>query len=228
MSRTLNVIRLQLINKQTFIWVPLIVLGGAVLVSVLIYAMIPIDQPKYGGGGQAPLWVFFAVGLSAMTLTFPFSQAMSITRREFFVGTMITAILGSAFMGVLFLIGGGIETLTNGWGVNGYVFYLPWLWEAGPFGAFVVYFTLALFFFVVGFTGATIYKSWGPVVITVASLSVALVLLAIAFLITRLELWGQVWEGILSLGALGLALWGLVVVVALTGIAFLAFRKAIP
>ncbi len=228
MSRTLNVIRLQLINKQTFIWVPLIVLGGAVLVSVLIYAMIPGGDPKYGGGGQAPLWVFFAVGMTAMTLTFPFSQAMSITRREFFFGTLITAILGSAFMGVLFLIGGGIEMLTNGYGVNGYVFHLPWLWEAGPFGAFVVYFTLALFFFVVGFTGATIYKSWGPVVISVAGVGVALVLLGIVFLITRLELWEQVWFGILDLGALGLALWGLVVVAVLAGISFLAFRRAKP
>lgn len=228
MSRVLNVIRLQMINKQTFIWVPLIVLGGAVLISVIIYAMIPLDEPKYGGGGQAPLWVFFATGLSAMTMTFPFSQAMSITRREFFLGTLLTAILGSAFMGILFLIGGGIEMLTNGWGVNGYVFHLPWVWEAGPLGAFVVYFTLAMFFFVVGFTGATIYKSWGPTVITVASLALVLVLLAIVFAITRLELWGNVWIGILDLGAVGLALWGLVVVAVLAGISFLAFRRAIP
>ncbi|MGO2049976.1 MAG: hypothetical protein ACTH2E_05885, partial [Microbacterium sp.] len=105
MSRTLNVIRLQLINRQTFIWVPLIVLASAVLISVLIYAMIPIDDPKYGGGAQAPLWVFFVIGMQAMTMTFPFSQAMSITRREFFVGTMITAVLGSVFMAIVFLIG---------------------------------------------------------------------------------------------------------------------------
>ncbi|MGO2933581.1 hypothetical protein [Microbacterium sp.] len=228
MSRTLNVIRLQLINRQTFIWVPLIVLAGAVLVSVLIYAMIPVDEPKYGGGGQAPLWVFFATGLSAMTMTFPFSQAMSITRREFFVGTMITAVLGSAFMAIVFLIGGGIELLTNGYGVNGYVFHLPWIWEAGPLGAFVVYFTLALFFFIVGFTGATIYKSWGPVVISLVGIGLALVLLGIVFLITRLELWEQVWLGILDLGAVGLALWGLVAIVVLAVISFLAFRRAKP
>lgn len=228
MSRTLNVIRLQLINRQTFIWVPLIVLGASVLVSVLIYAMIPIDQPKYGGGGQAPLWVFFAVGMSAMTMTFPFSQAMSITRREFFVGTLITAILGSAFMAVVFLIGGGIEQLTNGYGINGYVFYLPWLWEAGPLGAFVVFFALALFFFVMGFTGATIYKSWGPMVLTVVGVALALVLVGLAFVATRLDLWAQVWEGIVEFGAVGLALWGLVVVVILSFVSFLAFRRAKP
>ena len=228
MRRTLNVIRLQLINKGTFIWYPLVILAGAVVVSVLIYAMIPIDQPKYGGGGQAPLWYFFAVGMSAMTLTFPFSQAMSITRREFFLGTMLTAILASALMGILFLIGGGIEMLTEGYGVNGYVFYLPWLWEAGPLGAFVVYFTLALFFFVIGFTGATVYKSWGQMVLLIAIFALMLLLLVLVFIVTRLELWGQVWEGILALGAVGLALWGLVAVAAFSVISFLAFRRTIP
>jgi hypothetical protein len=226
--RTLNVIRLQLINKGTFIWYPLVILAGAVIISVLIYAMIPIDQPKYGGGGQAPLWYFFAIGMSAMTLTFPFSQAMSITRREFFLGTMLTAILASALMGVLFLIGGGIEILTNGYGVNGYVFYLPWLWEAGPLGAFVVYFTLALFFFVIGFTGATVFKSWGQMVLIIAIFALTLALLGLIFLVTRLELWGDVWEGILALGAVGLALWGLVAVAVLSVISFIAFRRTIP
>ncbi|WP_337000594.1 MULTISPECIES: hypothetical protein [unclassified Microbacterium] len=228
MRRTLNVIRLQLINRQTFIWVPLIILGGATLISVLIYAMIPTDTAKYGGGGQAPLWYFFAIGISAMTLTFPFSQAMSVTRREFFLGTMLTAVLASTLMGILFLIGGGIEVATNGYGVNGWVFYLPWLWEAGPLGAFVVYFTLALFFFVVGFTGATIYKSWGLTVLTISWIALALLLVGLVFLVTKLELWAQVWTGVVDLGALGLALWGLVATLVLTGVSFLAFRRAIP
>lgn len=228
MRRTLNVIRLQMINRQTFIWVPLIILGAATAISILIYGMIPDDIAIYGGGGQAPLWYFFAIGISAMTLTFPFSQAMSITRREFFLGTMLTAIIASTLMGILFLIGGGIEVATNGYGVNGWVFYIPWLWEAGPLGAFVVYFTLALFFFVVGFTGATIYKSWGLMVLTIGWVALALVLVGLSYLVTRFELWGQVWTGIGSLGALGLALWGLVVTAALMGVSFLAFRRAIP
>ncbi len=228
MRRTLNVVRLQLINKQTFIWTPLIILGSATLLSILIYAMIPVDTPKYGGGGQAPLWYFLAIGVGAMAYTFPFSQAMSITRREFFLGTMLTAVIASVFMGVLFLIGGGIEVATNGYGVNGYVFYLPWLWEAGPVGAFMVYFTLALFFFVIGFTGATIFKSWGMMVLTITWVTVALALIGLVFLVTRLELWAQVWAGIMDLGALGLALWGLVVVAVMVLVSFLAFRRTIP
>lgn len=226
--RTFNVIRLQLINKGTFVWYPLIILAGAVVISVLIYAMIPVDTPKYGGGGQAPLWYFFAVGMSAMTLTFPFSQAMSITRREFFFGTMLTAVLASALMGVLFLIGGGIEVATNGYGVNGYVFYLPWLWDAGPLGAFVVYFTLALFFFVLGFTGATIYKSWGQLVLLIVSIGLSLVLIGLLFVAARMDLWNEIGAAIMDLGAVGLALWGLLLTAVFTGVSFLAFRRTIP
>lgn len=228
MRRTLNVVRLQMINKNTFILVPLIVLVGATIVSVLIYSLIPTDDPKYGGGGQAPLWVFFAVGMSAMTLTFPFSQAISISRKEFFAGTMLAAVLGSAFMGILFLIGGAIELLTNGWGVNGWMFHLPDVWAAGAGGAFVIYFTLAMFFFVIGFTGATIYKRWGALMITIVGVGIGLLLVAALFLITRLELWGQVADTFGQLGALGTALWGLVGVAVLMGISYLTLRRATP
>ena len=90
-SRTLSVVRMQLINRQTYIWIPLIILGGAFLLALAVYAMLAnagVTGPKYGGGAQAPLWYFGVVGIQALTLTFPFSQAMSVTRREFFLGTL--------------------------------------------------------------------------------------------------------------------------------------------
>lgn len=228
MKRILNVVRLQLINRQTYIWVPLIVLGGSLLISLLIYAMIPVEGPKYGGGSQAPLWYFLVVGIQAMTLSFPFSQAMSITRRDFFFGTMLTAIGSAALLGVIFVAGGLIELATDGWGINGYFFHLPWVWEAGPWAAGLVYFTLALFIFVLGFTFATIFKTWGMMVLTITWIAVALVLVGLIFLVTRLELWGQVFTAIMDLGALGLALWGLVATVALGVVSLLAFRRTVP
>ena len=35
MSRTLNVVRMQLVNRQTYIWVPLLVLAGSFLLAFL-------------------------------------------------------------------------------------------------------------------------------------------------------------------------------------------------
>ena len=101
MNRTLSVVRMQLINKQTYIWIPLIILGGAFVLALAIYAMLAgsgVTGPFYGGGAQAPLWYFLVVGIQALTLTFPFSQAMSVTRREFYLGTLLTAALTSAIL----------------------------------------------------------------------------------------------------------------------------------
>ncbi len=228
MSRILNVVRLQLVNKQTWVWIPLIVLGGALALSIIIYAMIPVEGPKYGGAGQAPLWYFFALGLQALTLTFPFSQALSVTRRDFFVGTMLTAAGGALLLTVVFLLGGWIEDLTHGWGVNGYVFRLPWVWQGGPLAAALSYFALALLLFLLGFTGATIYKRAGALAIAVVGVGVGAVLVGLVFLVTRFGLWPQVIAAIAALGALGLALWGLVAIAVLAGISYLVLRRAIP
>ena len=65
-------------------------------------------------------------------------------------------------------------------------------------------------------------------VISLVGVGLALILLGVIFLITRLELWLQVWAGFGELGAVGLALWGLVVIVVLAAISFLAFRRAKP
>lgn len=228
MSRVLKVVRLQLINRQTFIWIPLMILGGALALSLVIYAIIPSGGPKYGGGGQAPLWYFFALGMQALTLAFPFSQALSITRRDFFFGTMVTAGLGGLLLSILFVVGGWIEDLTHGWGINGYFFRLPWVWEAGPLVAGLTYFALAMLLFVIGFTGATIYKRWGGAATTIVGLGVGAILVGLVFLFTKFSLWGAVVESIGSFGAAGLGLCMLAAVAVLGGISYLVLRRATP
>ncbi|MBS1673840.1 MAG: hypothetical protein JSS74_07735 [Actinobacteria bacterium] len=228
MDRVLKMVRLQMINRMTWVWIPLIILAGASVLSIVIFAMIPVDGPKYSGAGQAPLWYFFALGLQALTLTFPFSQALSVTRRDFFLGTLTTAILGSAALAAVFLLGGWIEEATNGWGTNGYLFRVPWLWQAGPFAVWLSYFALAMGLFLLGFTGATIYKRAGGLAVTLVGVGAGLVLVGVAFVVTRLDLWRQVGEGFAALGVLGLALWGVVAIAVLAGISYLVLRRATP
>jgi len=231
MNRTLNVVRMQLVNRQTYIWVPLIVLAGSLVVTLAIYGIIAgagVEGPMYGGGAQAPLWYFAVVGVQALTLTFPFSQAMSVTRREFYVGTVLTAVATAAILAVIFVLGGLLENATGGWGMNGYFFHLPWVWEAGPLGAALFFFTLALLFFVCGFWGATIYKRFGTAVLTVVLLALALLLVGALWLVGRMEAWAQVlgWFG--DQGAAGLALWALLLIAVLALISYLTLRRAVP
>lgn len=231
MSRTLNVVRMQLVNRQTFIWIPLIILGGAVVLSIAIYAILAgagIDAVKAGGAASAPLWYFMALGIGALTFTFPFSQAMSVTRREFFLGTLLTAGAASALLAILFVIGGLIEQATNGWGLNGYIFYLTWTWEAGPLGAGVAYFSAAMLLFVAGFFFATVYKRFGPLGLTIVLVGLSVLLVGLVWVFSWATAWTSVFTWIMTQGALGLGLWGLLVTAAVAGVSYLVLRRATP
>lgn len=214
MNRTLNVVRMQLVNRATYIWVPLIVLGGTLVISLTIFGLIAgngADAEMFGGGAQAPLWYFGVVGVQALTLTFPFSQAMSVTRREFYLGTLLTAALTSFVLAALFIVGGLIEQATEGWGMGGYMFYLTWVWSQGAVVAGLFFFALAMLFFVVGFSAATVYKRWGNLVLTVVLVSLGFVLVGAMWLVGQLRAWGDLF-----------AFFGSLTPLALTGVMVLA------
>lgn len=230
-NRTLSVIRMQMVNRATYLWVPILVLGGSLVVTLAIWGILAsagVEGPLYGGGAQAPLWYFAVVGAQALALTFPFSQAMSVTRREFYIGTLLTAAITSAILAVIFVLGGFVEQATDGWGLNGYFFYLPWVWESGPVGAGVVFFVIAMLFFTVGFWAATIYKRFGNVVLTGTILAIALILVGLMWLAGRLDAWGQIGAWLAAQGALGLALWGVLLIAVLAGTSYLTLRRATP
>ncbi|MFJ6651709.1 hypothetical protein ACIQLJ_02805 [Microbacterium sp. NPDC091313] len=228
MNRILNVVRVQLTYRATYIGIPLLVLGGSFALSILVFALIPYDGPKYGGGSQAPLWYFAVVGAQALTLSFPFSQALSITRREYFIGTLLTAGVTAAMLSGIFLVGGWIEQLTNGWGVNGYFFALDWVWSAGPLAAVGMCFGMAMLFFVCGFAGATVFKRYGMLGLTIALLAVGLVLVGVMAIVGRTDSWAPFFGWFVQIGPGGLAALMLAIAAALAASAFPLLRRATP
>ncbi|MHA7190733.1 hypothetical protein ACX80N_10625 [Arthrobacter sp. MDT2-16] len=227
-NRTRNVVRLQFVNTQTFIWVPALVLGGAWVLTMLIYWILQnagVTGVKTGGGSQAPLWYFLVVGIQAMTMTFPFSQAMSLTRREFYVGSLAAAAVSGLGMSLVFVLLGLVERATGGYGMNGYFAYLDWLWQGGPVAAGLTYFVLTMLFFIVGFWSATIYKRYGTAVLTTVLIGIGLALVGLVALVTWQQAWPEVGQWILDTGALGLTLWAILVSVVLTAGSYLTLRR---
>lgn len=225
-NRMLGVVRLQLINTQSLVWVPLIVLAGAVVISLIIIGLIPGDDVKVVGAANAPLWYFVALGVQSMTLAFPFSQAMSVTRREFFSGTLVLGAIASAMMASIFLILAGIEALTDGFWMNGRIAYLPYLFESGWVVAWLSYFTATLFLFVIGFWMATIWKRFGTLAVVSIGVGLGLVITIAIFLITKMEWWVPVitWFG--DIGVIGVTLGGLVLTAALALGSYATLRRA--
>lgn len=228
MNRVVTVARMQFVNKYTFVWLPLIILGTTLVLSIAIFAMIPYGGAKYGGGSQAPIWYFFGLGIMSLSYTFPFSQALSITRREFFFGTMLAALVTAAMLGLAFAVGGAIERATGGWGVNGYFFSLDWIWTAGAIGAGIFFGVTAMLLFILGFWGATIYRRYGALGLTVTLVTAGLLLVAALWLVARLEAWAAVGAWLTALGPMGLTGVLAIAAVAVGAGSFATLRRAIP
>lgn len=227
-SRTLGVVKLQFMNAQTFVWVPVVVLGGAWLVTLLIHWIIStsgVEGPMFSGGSQAPLWYFAVVGAQAMNLTYYFSRAMSLTRREFYLGSLVAAAISAVGISTVFVLLGLFEQATDGYGINGYFAYLPWIWVEGPFAAGLTYFVLTMLAFILGFWFAIVNKRFGPLILTTVLIAIALLLLGGAALISLNGAWPEVWMWFVDTRSLGLTLWALGLCAVLSIGSYLTLRR---
>lgn len=217
-SRLINAVRLQFVNPQTFVWVPLVVLAGAWALTLVIHLIIAGgggEATMYSGGSQAPLWYFAVVGVQAMTLTFYFSQAMTLTRREFYLGALIAAAMSALGIAIVFVLLGIVEQATNGYGLGGHFAYLPWLWEEGPMAAGLSFFVLTMLAFILGFWFAIVFKRFGTMALTLILFALGFAILGIIAIITVNRAWLQVWAWFAETGSVELTMW-----VALCGAVF--------
>lgn len=228
MSRTLAVARMQLINKWTYIGWPLTILAAAFLMSLAIFALIPVTEGKNGGGSQAPLWYFLVLGIQSMTLVFPFSQGLSISRRAFYLGTLGLFSLIALGMTGLYLLGGVIERATTGWGIYGYFFNIPWVTDGPWYATAAFFFVLMMFMFIIGFWFATIFKRWGTTGTLISTLGTALALIGLAALTTLLEWWGHVGSWFAQQTPLTISGWAALLCVVLAVGSYTTLRKATP
>ncbi|GAB2606899.1 hypothetical protein [Pseudactinotalea suaedae] len=228
MSRVLDVVRMHLLVRLTFVTLPLIILGGAFLVTLGVFALIPSDGVKIAGSGQAALWYFLSVGAMAQTRTFPFSQAMSVTRRDFLLGTMLTGLLSSGVLAALYVVLGLIENATGGWGVNGRIYFIDDFGGGNVAVAFLAYLVIAMLAFTIGLTFATIYKRFKLLGLWAAIAGVLVVLLVTVIAITRADAWPTVAELVSDAGPLGLSAIGAVVIAVLGFVDLRVLRRTQP
>ena len=228
-NRALGVARMQLINKWTFLGIPALILVVSFALTLAIWAMIPNSVgEKYSGAGQAVMWYFFALGIQSLTLTFPFSQGLSISRRNFYIGTVGLFTLVAAVVAGLYVVLGWVESATNGWGLNGQMFALSWIAnESWPI-QMLFYFALMMLLFMLGLWGATVYKRWQATGLLAVGISFGVLAVAAVGLVTWQGWWLSVGAWMISLTPLNI---GLVVLglAALLGVgAYLTLRRATP
>lgn len=171
------------------------------------------------------MWYFMVIGVQAMAVTFPFSQAMTLSRREYYLGTLGAAAASAAGMSAVFVVLGLVEQATNGYGMNAYFAYLDPLWEHGPLAAWVEYLVVAMLAFVLGFWATTIYRLGGvPALVGVGLGALGAILLFVA-VVTWREWWPNVGRWIVDTGAPGIAAWLVPLLLVLMAGSYLTLRR---
>lgn len=229
MNRVIKVARMQLINKWTFLGIPLVILVVSTLLTFAIWALLPASAREgtlYSGSGQAVMWYFLALGIQSLTLTFPFSQAMSVSRRTFYLGTLGLFALIALGFSILYYLLGLVETATGGWGFNGQLFALDWIAGNNALVQILFYFVAMVLLFMIGFWCATVYLRWKATGLLAAGIGFAVLLLGMLALVAINDAWPQVGNWFASMQVLGLSVVLGLVCVVLAGGSYLTLRRA--
>lgn len=216
MNRIVKVSRLHLNKWDTFVLVPVIILGIVMVVSIIIALAIQRSMglepssPEYIEGArwnQSIMWALpgFLVyyGVQAVATTYPFGLALGATRRDFILGTFLANALQSAYVAALMLVLLGLEIVTGHWFFGVYVLDVNLVGAGNPFVLGAAAFVGTLFCLTVGGVFGAVWVRFGPKGPAVMGLAIGLVLaLTLLIIAPRLgEIFAAMTGGILALGA---------------------------
>ncbi|WP_120003563.1 hypothetical protein [Nesterenkonia muleiensis] len=227
--------KLQFTVPSMLIWVPLLVFAAAWVIAVGIGVWIHAvaggqTEPIYTGAANAPLWTLVAMAAYAASHTFPFSMALSYSRRVFVIGVFLAFGLVSLAFGAAFALGAGVERLTGGFGLEVYVFDLPYLTQGagGVASAGALAAGLCLFLMMFGFFWAILYRRVSITMVWVVIIGLVIILLGAAMLVTQNSGWATVWRWFVEQSALSLAGWMVLPVIGITAVNYAVIRRATP
>lgn len=227
MAAITRVARLHLVDRFGYTWLVWGILALTFVLNMAIWAVIPVrPEEGYYTGALMTIYVFMIViGVQAATKFLPFAMTLGVSRRTYFVGTVALVIgLCLLYAGILTLLW-WVEGLTNGWGVDGHFFRVPWILDGPWYQVWITNFALLSLVFLFGLWSGLVFRRFGLVgtIGFLAALAVAVV--AAAMVATWRQAWPQVWRFLVDLNILNASLLAalLAVVVCLGG--YLTIRR---
>jgi hypothetical protein len=231
MNRVLQAARLHLIHPLVILGIPWLVVAMSFAINLAIWSLTPVSEEEGGfTGGVTALYItVLVVYVQAVTQLLPFAMGVSLSRRTFFLGTALVAVVQSLFYGAAISVLVAIENATGGWG-TGMNFWAP-----GPFevdNPVLQVFTSGapmLAFAFIGVGMGIVHKRWGQAGTWGLIIASMVVLGGLAILVTWLEAWGSVgaWFADQSLVTLTVGLPAAVALVAAL-ISFPGIRRVVP
>ena len=239
-NRVLAVLRLHFVNIPTiFLW-PLAILVTIWLVNLAIWWLVDINvsaptdlaeaRDGFGWTGAATfIFVYMmVVAIQAMSLTFPFALGYGVTRRDFYLGSVVAFVLMSLVWTVVLTAFAVLEENSGGWGLGGRMF-TGYLFGAGEwYQRSFVYLVGMLFFFFVGSAIATVWLRWKASGVTVFFIILTVLLVALAALVTVTRTWPAVGDWFATTGYYGVVAWSLIPAVIAAVAGYFILQRSTP
>lgn len=228
--------RLQFAVPWSFIWLPMFIFvlawafgyGVLALIDSQVPDRIPAQEPMSAtGGAQATIWYLSFMAAYTASHTFPFSVALSYSRRVYLIGTYLMFLVVAAGYGVAVMLAYWLERATDGFGRHLYMFAPPSFADiGGPVGIALAASMLVLFFMCFGFFWAILYRRVSIPILWTVIIGVIVAILGVVAVITMNQWWLNVGQWFTTQNAYTIAGWGLLAAIALGVLNYLLIRKA--
>ncbi|TNC26487.1 ABC transporter permease [Amycolatopsis alkalitolerans] len=220
MNTLLKVARYHLVNRMNYVGLPALIVTFTWAVNVAVAAVLPLGSDDYYAGGLATVFAFLlALGTLSMTRSLPFGMALGLSRRTYYLGTVLVVAALSVVYGLALALLQLVETASGGWGLRMHYFRVPWILDGPWYLTWATSFVLLVLCYCYGICYGLVYRRWnlfGAVAFVGAQV---LVVLAALTAISLTRSWsavgaflstvtGPAFTGMLALVAVALALGG--------------------
>lgn len=199
--RMANVFRLHLANPWPTVGMPWMVLMAIFAMTYLIWQLVAAnadpaamegDEFTINGGMGWILVYMVVVAAQAMNQSFSFGLGMSMTRRDYYVGTIAYCTSLAVYYATGLTVLMAVERATGGWGLGG-MFFQPFGIEGGEVGHYALgYLVSMIAMFAIGVSYGAVFARWRGTGVTVAIILSVAALIAVAWIISKLEAWESV------------------------------------
>ncbi|MCH8560076.1 MULTISPECIES: hypothetical protein [unclassified Nesterenkonia] len=232
-ARVPSAFKLQFTVPSQMIWVPLSVflLSWAVAIGIGLWLRhVSGDGPTINtGASQATIWCLAFIAAYSASHTFPFSMALSYSRRVFVLGAFLAFATVSAGFGALFSIAILLERATGGFWAESYTFDIPAVTQnAGVLGAGILAGAVCLWAMMFGFFWSILYRRVSLAMLWIIALGLVALLAVTIMVVAQNQWWPHVGDWLAVQSSYSFAGWVLLLTLVLTAVNYLVIRRAVP
>ncbi|OXM53441.1 hypothetical protein [Amycolatopsis alba] len=205
MNTLINVARYHLVDRLQYLVLPVGVTLFAFSVNLVIFSVIPEKPEQNYSGGLLTLFVFMLVcGALSMTKSLPFGLTLGVSRRSYYLGTVLLVAGLSAVYAAGIAVFQAIEDATGGWGLGLNYFRVPWVLDGPWYLTLLTAFVLLTLMFLYGMWYGLIYRRASVLGVVLFAAAQVLVLVGAVLVLSWTDSWSKLgtFFGTLTVGGL--------------------------